>query len=168
MWESEPCVHCFSVICVLERPKDSADKNKTWGQLQILTVGFFLLYYKHTRRPSELLMVTSMHNVKPGLLRLLSFTPPFLFNVLMLGASPLERLLPFHDIQHADWQVAQCENKKHHHQHASRLASGSDLFDLSTDRARPDSDGFSPAWSWSWALYGPPLPLQHWGASRNL
>lgn len=91
-------------------------------------------------------MVTLMHNVKPGLQQLLSFISPFLFflNVLMLGASPLERLLPFHDIQHADWQVAQCENKKHHHQHASRLASGSDLFDLSTDRARPDSDGFSP------------------------
>lgn len=80
----------------------------------------------------------------------------------------LERLLPFHDIEHTDWQVAQGENKEHHHQHASCLPPGSDLFDLSTNRAGSNPHRLSRSWSWSWAFDRLPLPLQHWCASRNL
>lgn len=80
----------------------------------------------------------------------------------------LERLLPFHDIEHTDWQVAQGENKEHHHQHASCLPPGSDLFDLSTNRAGSNPHRLPRSWSWSWAFDRLPLPLQHWCASRNL
>lgn len=85
----------------------------------------------------------------------------------ILEAAELGRL-PFHDIEDADWQVAQGKNKEDHHQHASCLTPGSDLFDLSTNSAGSDPHGLSLPRSGSWALHGPPLPLQHWCASRNL
>lgn len=83
-------------------------------------------------------------------------------------ASQLERWLPLHDIQHADWHVAQGENKEHHHQHASCLASGSDLFDLSTNCAGSHPHRLSWPRGRSGALNGLPFPLQHWCASRDL
>lgn len=76
--------------------------------------------------------------------------------------------VPFHDIEHADWQVAKGENKEDHHQHACGLAPGSDLFDLSTNSTGPDPHGLAQRWAGSRALHGPPVPLQHWCASRNL
>lgn len=78
------------------------------------------------------------------------------------------RLLPFHDIEHANWQVAQGKNKENHHQHAGRLASSSDLFDLSANCARSNPHGLPEPCVRSRALDGPPLPLQHRSASRNL
>lgn len=79
----------------------------------------------------------------------------------------LERL-PFHDIEHADWQVAQGEDKENHHQHPGRLTPSSDLFDLSAGGARPGPRWLSQTRSLRGALHRSPLPLQHRRAAGYL
>lgn len=49
-----------------------------------------------------------------------------------------KRLLPFHDVEYADGQVAEGKDKEDHHQHAGCLPAGPDLFDLSRHCAGPD------------------------------
>lgn len=76
--------------------------------------------------------------------------------------------LPFHDIEHADWQVAQGKDKENHHQHTGGLTPSSDLFDLGANCARPDPHRLRQPCSLSRALDRPPLPLQHRCVSRYL
>lgn len=38
MWESEPSIHCFSIICVFEGPKDSA--GKVWHSISQIFLDF--------------------------------------------------------------------------------------------------------------------------------
>lgn len=82
----------------------------------------------------------------------------------------LEQLgwLPFHEIEGADGQITECKHKEHHHQHASRLAPGFDLFDLGANRTGSNPRGLCQGWTPNRALHGPPLPLHHWCVSRYL
>lgn len=39
--------------------------------------------------------------------------------------------VPFHDVEDTDGKITEGKNKEYHHQHASCLTSGFNLFDLS-------------------------------------
>lgn len=68
MWESEPCIHCLSVICFLERPKDSAGKvwhvsvkDSFW---MILMLYYHIILNQDNKKQFSTILYQSLLNMK--------------------------------------------------------------------------------------------------------
>lgn len=181
VWEGEPRIHRLSVVSVLKRPKDSAGRHKA------ISVKYYFLYIDINKTMlllySGLRTVSNIFNLciaqfifKQETDRMSTYktkqcntcTPVHPFFVFWALQQRAAESLPFHDIEHADWQIAQGKDKENHHQHTGGLPPSSDLFDLSANCVRLDPHGLRLPCSLSRALDGPPLPLQHRCASRYL